>query len=69
MTGAMADSMTEAREGTGGTTGGTAAIVVVGTEVVTDGWIGTAIDLIDGTITMIGALTGADSGKLLFPTI
>lgn len=54
--------MVEAREGTGGTTGGTEAIEVVGTEVV-----GTAI--MGVTITVIGALTGADSGKLLFLTI
>jgi hypothetical protein len=64
MTGVTADLMVEAREGTGGTTGGTGAIEVVGTEVV-----GTAIDFMGGTITVIGALTGADSGKLLFQPI
>jgi hypothetical protein len=55
-------------EGTAGTTGG-AMIVVDGTEVdgievVPDGIGITAIDIIGGIITVIGAITGAYSGKL-----
>jgi hypothetical protein len=58
MTGAMADLMVGAEE-IAGTIGGT---TVDGIVVVPDG---IAIDLIGGIITVIGALTGASSGKLL----
>jgi hypothetical protein len=60
----MVDSTVEVREGTAGTTGGTAVIVADGIVVVPDGWIGVIAIVIEGIIPVIGGLTGA-SGKPL----